>query len=204
VWITLRRAWGPPARPLLSSAEIAQVLAWLHHRRRRGANYVLNRTIFRLSCCCGLRCGEICRLNVGDIFTEGPPAALTVAMTPHYRARVVQLDWDEGTRSDLAVYKEQRCIRVEPAAYWQQPLLVGPTTGKRLTEDLVAKRWRSLMRVVLGAERVKQLSIQSGRRTYPSYAAAAGRTLAEITRALGNSRVETAALCLYASHKQAG
>ncbi len=60
------------------------------------------------------------------------------------------------------------------------------------------------MRVVLGEERAKQLCIQSGRSNYPSYAAAGGRTLAEITRALGNSRMETAALCLYATHKQAG
>lgn len=190
-----------PAR-LLSPSEVAQVLAWLHHRRRRGPNYVLNRAIFRLSCCCGLRCGEICRLNVGHVFVRGFRPALIVSATDHHPSRVVEFGWDGGAHADVAAYKALREATGDPQLR-DQPFLVSPTTGKRLTEDLVAKRWRALMRVVLGVERAKQLSIQSGRRTYPSYAASAGRTLEQITKALGNNSVETAALCLYASQKLA-
>jgi hypothetical protein len=60
-------------------------------------------------------------------------------------------------------------------------------SGKRLTPDLLAKRWRSLMRVTLGAERAKQLSIQSGRRTYPLFAVSGGRALVDVCRDLGTT-----------------
>ena len=188
---------------LLSPAEIDQILVWLHHRRRRGPNYVLNRALFRLSCCYGLRCGEICRLNVGDVFTRGAFAALVVGESGGRQRRIVRIDWDASALADIIAYKEARLASLGTSP-GDQPFLAGVTTGKRLTEDLAGKRWRSVIKVVLGAERGKQLSIQSGRRTFPSYAAAHGLTLAQITKALGNNRVETAALCLYAAQKRAG
>ena len=190
-----------PAR-LLSPAEIDQILVWLHHRRRRGPNYVLNRAIFRLSCCYGLRCGELCRLNVGDVFTRGAFAALSVGESGD-KQRIVRIDWDAGALADIVAYKEARLASLG-ASPRDQPFLAGATTSKRLTVDLAGKRWRSVIKVVLGAERAKALSTQSGRRTFPSYAAAHGLTLAQITKALGNNRVETAALCLYAAQKRAG
>jgi hypothetical protein len=83
---------------------------------------------------------------------------------------------------DLAGFKARRFQQCgDPTA----PFLVGATTGKRLTANLVAKRWKALMRVVLGNDRAKQLSIQSGRRTDASFAAANGRSLVEITADLG-------------------
>jgi integrase len=57
----------------VSLAEIDAVLAWLHHRRRRGRNYQLNRAIFRLSCCCGMRCMEICGLDLRYVQLDEPP-----------------------------------------------------------------------------------------------------------------------------------
>src|SRR5688572_9271016 len=62
---------GPPSfawrrmMNLLTLYEIAAILTWLHHRRRRGRNYRLNCAIFRLACCCGLQVSEICALKLG-------------------------------------------------------------------------------------------------------------------------------------------
>jgi integrase len=159
---------------LLSLDEINTVLAWLHHRRRRGRNYRLNCAIFRLACCCGLQASELCALELGQVRVCGAPALYVEGRRP----RVISI-WDRGTLIDLAVYKQLRGLGDDA------PFLVGPSTGKGLTPDLAAKRWRSLMRVTLGMERAKQLSIQSGRRSYASFAAAHGRTLDEVSRALG-------------------
>jgi integrase len=178
-----------PAK-LLTADEVSATLSWLHHRRRRGPNYVLNRAIFRLSCCCGLRVNELCALDVGDVLTR----LRTMLLVSGSCKRVVPIDWDAGTVADIVAYKHMRLAQLGEGDHRDEPFLAGVSqnAGKRLTTDLAAKRWRSLMRVVLGAERAKQLSIQSGRRTYPSYATGKGRSLAEITKALGNTSPRTA------------
>jgi integrase len=163
---------------LLSLDEISTILAWLHHRRRRGRNFRLNCAIFRLACCCGLQVSEICRLELGHVRVCGSPVVLVEGR----RRRVVHI-WDQGTLIDLAVYKQHRVGQYGGGD--DSPFLVGVSTGKRLTPDLAAKRWRALMRVTLGGQRARQLSIKSGRRTYPSFAAAHGRTLDEVSGALG-------------------
>jgi integrase len=175
---------------LLTPEEISATLSWLHHRRRRGPNFVLNRAIFRLSCCCGLRVNELCALDVGDVLTRLRAMLLVSGSCK----RVVPIDWDEGMVTDIVAYKEMRLAQLGEGDHRDAPFLAGVSqnAGKRLTTDLAAKRWRSVMRVVLGEERAKQLSLQSGRRTYPSYAAAQGRSLAEITKALGNTSPRTA------------
>jgi integrase len=175
---------------LLTADEVSAILTFLHYRRRRGPNYVLNRAIFRLSCCCGLRVNELCALDVGDVLTRLRPMLLVSGSC----TRIVTIDWDEGTVEDIVAYKEMRLAQLGEGEHRDEPFLAGisQNAGKRLTTDLAAKRWRSVMRVVLGEERAKQLSIQSGGRTYPSYAAAQGRSLLEITKALGNTSPRTA------------
>jgi integrase len=170
---------------LLTPDEIAAVSAWLHHRRRRGPNFVLNRAIFRLACCCGLRRSEMCRLNMGHIIIGAHPT-LCIESSAGNPRRIVPFGWDKGTLMDLAGYT---WMRKQQAASSGAPFLCGVTTnaGKRLTPDLVAKRWRALMRVVLGEEKAKQLSIHAGRRTFATFASTHGRSPDEIARALGTS-----------------
>jgi hypothetical protein len=90
---------------------------------------------------------------------------------------------DKGTLIDLAVYKQLRMRELGVDA----PFLCSLTTNKRLTPDLVARRWKALMRVTLGKERARQLSIQAGRRTFPTYALTTGRPLSEIVNSLGTT-----------------
>ena len=75
---------------LLSLAEINTVLAWLHHRRRRGRNYRLNCAIFRLACCCGLRVSELCALELGQVRVCGAPTLCVEGRRP----RVIHQDVD--------------------------------------------------------------------------------------------------------------
>lgn len=199
---------------VLSKAEIATILSWLHHRRRRGPNVEINRTIFRLSCCCGLRCMELVALNMGDVVLSGERPFLRICKTAtkgkhnisysnptgkdYRKARKVPLWWDAGTLADITAYKALRTPRA--GGDLDAPFLVRGATGggKRLTKDGAAKRWRSLMRTVLGTERARELGIHCGRHSFPSHASVAGRSLMEIVNAMGHTNPATTAKYLHA------
>ena len=55
------------ATKILTRRELAAVLADLRRKSPRSPNTRLNRVIFRLAACCGLRATEIARLHVSDV-----------------------------------------------------------------------------------------------------------------------------------------
>jgi integrase len=59
--------WSVDATKILSRRELAAVLADLERRSIRSRQARLNRVIFRLACCCGLRASEIARLQLADV-----------------------------------------------------------------------------------------------------------------------------------------
>jgi integrase len=199
---------------VLSKTEIRSILDWLHHRRRRGPNVEVNKTIFRLSCCCGLRCIELVGLNMGDVILAGERPYLRIRkeitkgkrnVCPSNptgkdmrRARKVPLYWDSGTLADITAYKALRANVVGNDLH--APFLAKGTEGggQRLTRVNASRRWRSLMRTVLGAERARHLGVHAGRHTFPSMASIAGRSLAECMHALGHTNPATTARYLHA------
>jgi integrase len=56
--------WSVEATKILSRRELGAVLADLAKRSDRSRQARLNRVIFRLACCCGLRASEIARLQL--------------------------------------------------------------------------------------------------------------------------------------------
>jgi integrase len=198
---------------ILTRQEVRTVLAWLNHRRRRGPNVLVNRTIFRLSCCCGLRVCEIVGLNLGDVALGGPRPHIKIRkgntkgrrfVSPsnpegkdYRKARTVPLWWDAGTLVDLAAYKALRTQ--ETGNDPQAAFVVGARQDarQRLTTDGASKRWRALMKVTLGEERARQLSIHCGRHSFQSHAAAAGRSVVEIMAAVGHTNPLTTARYLH-------
>ena len=52
---------------ILTRAEVVKVLDDLARRARRSRNSRLNRVIFRLATCCGLRASEIAGLRLSDV-----------------------------------------------------------------------------------------------------------------------------------------
>ena len=59
--------WSVSDSKILKRGEIGAVLAELHRKAPRAANTRQTLTVFRLSCCCGLRVSEACGLRMKDV-----------------------------------------------------------------------------------------------------------------------------------------
>ena len=191
------------ASDILTKQEIKTVLSDLDRRARRSVSSRMNLTIFRLACCCGLRRKEICGLTMADFILSGPRPALrirkenTKGRVGKRKSRRVPLDWDAKTREDLKIWHDYR--RAVDFAQPSDPFICGrsPTSkGKHLIESLVAKRWRTAIKV-LGAERLRQLSVHKGRHTFISHALHAGHSLTAVRDAAGHSNVQTTNIYLH-------
>ncbi len=71
----------------------------------------INLTIFRLSCCCGLRRQEMGFIKMKDVLLDGPRPCLRIRKSigkGKKRPRVVPLWWDKGTLEDLRKWYEFR------------------------------------------------------------------------------------------------
>ena len=62
--------WNIDPVKILTRVELALVLVDLARRATRSTSMRMNRVIFRLACCCGLRVSEITALRVGDVCTN--------------------------------------------------------------------------------------------------------------------------------------
>ena len=71
-----------------------------------------------------------------------------------------------------------------------------PTWGKQLSGQLLSKRWRTAIKA-LGKERVRQLSVHSGRHSFASLSLESGRSLAEVRDALGHKNIMTTSVYLH-------
>jgi integrase len=74
----------------------------------------MDRTIFRLACCCGLRVSEIAQLRLGDVQLDSlrPHIRIRAAIAKCGRARRVPLWWDAGTLSDITAVSVSRSVIV--------------------------------------------------------------------------------------------
>lgn len=191
------------ATNILSSEEIAAVLAQLKRLGKRSANSSRNLIIFRLSCCCGLRRKEIVGLNLEDILVGGPKPAIrirkgiTKGRQGERKARVVPLWHDAGTLADIAAWHKRRQSQ---GANRDEPFVCGVThggLGHRFTPKQASMRWQSAIKI-LGPDRVRQLSIHKGRHTCASHLHAAGVPLAAIRDWLGHRNISITDIYVHA------
>ena len=86
------------------------MLADLQQKSQRSASARLNRAIFRLACCCGLRVSEIAGLQLGDLQLAGPRPHIRVRaqIAKGGRGRRVPCWWDAGTLADLKAWYAER------------------------------------------------------------------------------------------------
>jgi integrase len=178
------------ATKILTRKELAAVLADLRRKVPRSRNARLNLVIFRLACCCGLRASEIAKLHLADVRAELPRPHLKIrtGAAKGGRPRTVPLWWDAGTLADLAAWKAER---LRQGAGASEPFVASLRPGRigtRLSRHTLRKRFRTACKV-LGAARLKSLTIHHGRHTFISHALAGGRTLAEVRDAAGHSNV---------------
>src|SRR5271166_5518091 len=95
---------------ILLRHELAAALDDLRQKSERSASARLNRTIFRLACCCGLRVSEIAGLQIGDLQLAGPRPHLRIRaqIAKGGRGRRVALWWDAGTLADINAWHAER------------------------------------------------------------------------------------------------
>ncbi|WP_442485138.1 tyrosine-type recombinase/integrase [Aeoliella sp. SH292] len=188
----MKTAHSPLADPMkiLTRKELAAVLADLHRKAPRSKNTRLNRVVFRLAACCGMRVSEIAQLHLGDIVVDlaRPHIRVRAGAAKGNRPRVVPLWWDEGTLRDLAAWKEERISQGAAADDQFVGCQNSGRLGSPLSRHTLRKRFRTACKV-LGAKRLDRLTIHHGRHTFISHALAGGRTLAEVRDAAGHANV---------------
>jgi integrase len=190
---------------ILHRGEISSVLEDFQRRLRRrplGGNTRLNLTIFRLSCCCGLRVKEISGLSLQDVVADNefPFVRVPAAITKGHRnrrtgqiirkTRIVPLRWDEETRQDLSTW---RGVRRSQGAGLDDPFVCGQTvanSGRPLKTSQVAKKWKSAIKA-LGSERVRQFSIHCGRHSFITHAVYGGIPIIHVSKAAGHASIAT-------------
>jgi integrase len=178
------------ATKILTRREIATMLADLERKFRRSANARMNRVIFRLASCLGLRVSEISGLRLGDLRVgiARPHVVIRPTIAKGGRGRKVPLWWNQGTLDDVAAWVATRRAHggrdADPFVWCLQTRKFGQPLGRHA----LRKRFRTACRS-LGLNRLKQLIVHHGRHTFISHALAGGRTLAEVRDAAGHSNV---------------
>ena len=190
--------WNVDPVKILTRRELACVLEDLASKAYRSASTRINRVVFRLACCCGLRVSEIAALRLEDVClgSDRPHLRVRPEGAKGKRARVVPLWWDAGTLEDVKAWKHEREGQgARPGA----PFIccLWPSRfGKRLIRHTIRERFRTACKS-LGLERLRTLTIHHGRHTFISHALAGGRTLAEVRLAAGHSSLHTTSVYLH-------
>lgn len=190
--------WNVDAVKILTRRELTDVLADLARRAPKSANARMNRAIFRLACCCGLRVSEIAALRLEDVCLGAGRPHLRVRPegAKGKKARVVPLWWDKDTLADLTAWKrEQEGHGVRTGGFFIC-CLWPKKYGQPLARHTIRERFRTACKS-LGLERLRALTIHHGRHTFISHALAGGRTLAEVRVAAGHSSLLTTSVYLH-------
>lgn len=187
--------WHVDQTQILSSAEMREVLADLRRRARRYPNARLQRTVFRLAACCGLRASEIAGLIMADVklSKRRPYIQIRKSVGKGGKARRVPLWWDGGTLADIEAWVQDR---KQHGAGMADPLICRMRKdcyGQGMTRQEIWSRFRSAIKC-LGEARLETLSTHSGRHSFVSHALAAGRSLAEVRDAAGHASIATTSI----------
>lgn len=192
---------------ILSKSEIQAVIKWHRMgRRQKRLNTQRNFAIWRLSCCCGLRCSEILGLNLGDFFfkTDKPFIRIRKEITKGHRRpgstevirkpRMVSLSFDQGTMQDL---QKWLTLRMEQSGGDRSaPFVCGQTAGhvgNRMKRHDVASCWRTALQC-LGVDRARQVSIHGGRHTAITHLIWAGFPLPWVRDFAGHANIATTSI----------
>jgi integrase/recombinase XerD len=174
---------------ILTRGELARVLAEGKKRAQQSDNAWRNLVIARLACCCGLRVSEIAALRIEDVAVGVARSHLRLRCgTKGGRPRLVPLWWDVGTLTDLTEWKSERLRQGGRGSDAFICSVQAHRRGRPLKRHGIRRRFLSAC-WVLGAERVRTLTIHHGRHSFVSHALAGGRSLAEVRAAAGHSNV---------------
>ncbi|WP_417748363.1 tyrosine-type recombinase/integrase [Rosistilla oblonga] len=195
---------------ILTRSEISTVIADLERKGKRSVSTRMNRIVFRLATCCGLRVSEVVGITLSNVKTEGQRPHVYIPKQVgkgKRKARQVPLNWDAATLADLRAWKQHRH---EQGALGSERFIASQssdTAGKPLERRNAQNRWDAAIKSLCTCERpagkhnddcrVSDLSIHCGRHSFCSHALAGGRTLVEVRDAAGHANISTTSLYLH-------
>lgn len=187
--------WTVDRSKILQPDEIRLVLDDLARKGRRSLNTRMNRVIFRLACCAGLRASEIGGLILGDVQVDSsqPKIRARKEITKGHKARKVPLTWDQGTLDDLREWKR---FRREQGADDNARFICSQhkdTFGNALDRRNLRKRFKVACKC-LGPERQAEMTIHNGRHSFVSHSLHGGRDVAAVREAVGHSSLSVTSL----------
>jgi len=197
--------WEVASTSILSAKEVLAIVEDLKRRGKRSINSQMNLVIFRLATGCGLRASEIAGITVGDVrlSSHKPHILIRKSVGKGGRKRQVPLWWDQATLDDITAWKSIRKRRgkASPDDPFVCTLAKG-SAGNRLHRNAVRNRFLNACKV-LGHERLKALTVHSGRHTFISHALK-HRTLAEVRQAAGHTNIATTSVYLHVAVEDDG
>jgi len=187
--------WTVDRSRILQRSEIRCILEDLARKGRRSLNTRMNRIIFRLSCCAGLRVSEISNLCLADIQVDSsqPKIRIRKEIAKGRKPRKVPLTWDEGTLNDLRDWKR---FRREQGADDDALFVCSQhrdSLGNVLDRRNLRKRFKAACRC-LGRERQAEITVHDGRHSFVSHALHGNRSLVEVRSAAGHASVGTTSI----------
>ena len=187
--------WTIDRSKILQPDEITLILADLERKARRSTNTRMNRVVFRLATCCGLRASEIADLILSDVQVDNsrPSIRIRREIGKGHKARRVPLTWDAGTLADLVEWKR---FRGEQGAGDDDRFVCSQhcdSLGNPLERRNLRKRFKAACRV-LGRERQGELTIHDGRHSFVSHALHGGRSIVEVRAAAGHASLGTTSI----------
>jgi site-specific recombinase XerC len=155
----------------------------------------MNRVVFRLASCAGLRASEIAGLTLADVQVDStqPKIRVRKEIAKGHKARKVPLTWDAGTLADLRDWKR---FRRGQGAGDDAPFVCSQhrdALGNALDRRGLRKRFKACCKC-LGRERQAELTIHDGRHSFVSHALHGGRSIVEVRAAAGHNSLATTSI----------
>jgi integrase len=187
--------WTVDKSKILQPGEIKLVLADLARKSARSVNTRMNRVIFRLACCAGLRASEVGGLVLSDVQLDStrPQIRARKEITKGHKPRKIPLTWDESTLNDLRDWKR---FRREQGAGDDDRFVCSQhcdSFGNPLDRRNLRKRFKVACKC-LGPERLAELTIHHGRHSFVSIALHRGRSITEVRAAVGHASLSVTSL----------
>jgi integrase/recombinase XerD len=185
---TTMTTWTVDRSKILQPDEIRQVLTDLNRKARRSLNTRLNRVVFRLATCCGLRASEIGAIKLADVQVDNsrPSIRIRREVGKGHKARKVPLTWDAGTLADLREWKQ---FRIEQGATDADLFVCSQhrdSLGHQLDRRNLRKRFQLCCKCLK-----RPVTIHDGRHSFISHALHGGRSVVEVQAAAGHSSLAT-------------
>ena len=185
-------AWTLQKQNVMDKTEVKTVLADLKRKSKRSPNAKVNELIFRLATGCGLRASEIANLRVCDVklgdqpyihVKDGKGGKSADVMIPDDSTVLVLEQW-------LAKHTANGKVKPSKAPF------VRKKKGMEFDRNEIAKRFKTAIKS-LGPDRVKELSVHSGRHTAATLLLDRGESLATVRDFMRHSNISGTSVYLH-------